>query len=340
MIKAVLFDFDGTLCNSEEGIFYTARRVMEELGEESNKSDEEMRGFVGPMLPECFRLVFNLREDKIDEAVERYRAIYKERGCKMLYLYPGMKEALLRLKKNGLKLAVATNKGQAIIEECISYLGLENVFDRVEGTDKDKKRNKVETIGYTLSSLAVSPDEAIMVGDTRNDEEGALKNGVKFIKALWGFGFKGEKSGLSPEDAEKMANIILKENLMIERISTDKAPKAIGPYSQAVKVNGFVFASGQIPIIPETGEIREGSASEQAEQCFLNIKEVLKAAGTDITKVVKATVFLKDMNDFVPVNAVYEKAFQNAPVLPARSAVQVGKLPKDVKVEIEVIALA
>ena len=126
---------------------------------------------------------------------------------------------------------------------------------------------------------------------------------------------------------------------MIERIETKAAPAAIGPYSQAVKVNGMIFASGQIPIDPSTGNIVEGNAADQAKQVFRNINAVLSAAGSDITKVVKATVFLKNMDDFAAVNEVYAEAFASAPVLPARSAVAVQKLPKDVQVEIEVIAL-
>lgn len=125
----------------------------------------------------------------------------------------------------------------------------------------------------------------------------------------------------------------------IVRIQTDKAPEAIGPYSQAVTFGDFIFASGQIPVDPATGLIDGESAAEQAERCFSNIRAVLAEAGSSLTKVVKATVFLADMNDFASVNAVYEKAFSEAPVLPARSAVQVARLPKDVRVEIEVIAL-
>ena len=126
---------------------------------------------------------------------------------------------------------------------------------------------------------------------------------------------------------------------MIERVETKAAPAAIGPYSQAVKANGMVFASGQIPIDPATGSIKGENAAEQAEQVFKNVNAVLAAAGTDITNVVKATVFLKSMDDFASVNEVYAKAFSESPVLPARSAVAVKTLPKDVMVEVEVIAL-
>ena len=126
---------------------------------------------------------------------------------------------------------------------------------------------------------------------------------------------------------------------MIEKIHTDNAPAAIGPYSQAVKAGSLLFVSGQVPLDPKTGAVVEGTAAEQAAQSFKNIKAILEAAGTDISHVVKATVFLKDMDDFTSVNEVYAKAFEGASVLPARSAVAVAKLPKDVKVEIEVIAV-
>lgn len=125
----------------------------------------------------------------------------------------------------------------------------------------------------------------------------------------------------------------------IRKIHTDAAPAAIGPYSQAVAVGDFVYASGQIPINPESGLIEGKSASEQARQCFRNVRAVLDAAGTDLCHVVKATVFLKDMNDFSSVNEVYAEAFKDAPVLPARSAVEVARLPKDVLVEVEVVAI-
>ena len=125
----------------------------------------------------------------------------------------------------------------------------------------------------------------------------------------------------------------------IKKIETSNAPAAIGPYSQAVEFGNFVFASGQIPVNPKTGEIQGANAAEQATCVFENIKAVLTEAGTDLTHVVKATVFLKSMDDFGSVNAVYAKAFEANEILPARSAVQVGKLPKDVMVEIEVIAV-
>ena len=117
-------------------------------------------------------------------------------------------------------------------------------------------------------------------------------------------------------------------------ISTTHAPAAIGPYSQAIEANGFVFASGQIPVNPETGEIPEGIEA-QAEQVMKNVKNLLEAAGTSVDQVVKTSVFIKNMDDFATINGIYAKYF--AKDCPARSCVEVARLPKDVLIEIEAI---
>ena len=118
-------------------------------------------------------------------------------------------------------------------------------------------------------------------------------------------------------------------------VATDKAPKAIGPYSQAIKANGMLFASGQIPLDPATGEVHAtDSITEQARLVFSNIEAILKEAGTDMSKVVKTTVFMRDMNDFAEMNAEYAKHFPADKPLPARSAVQVACLPKNVGLEV------
>ncbi len=118
-------------------------------------------------------------------------------------------------------------------------------------------------------------------------------------------------------------------------ISTDKAPTAIGPYSQAIEVNGMVFTSGAIPVDPATGQIPEG-VEAQAEQALRNVEALLEASGTGMENVVKTTVFIKDMNDFAKINEIYAKHFTGA--YPARSCVEVARLPKDVLLEIETIA--
>lgn len=124
---------------------------------------------------------------------------------------------------------------------------------------------------------------------------------------------------------------------MKKEIKTDNAPEAIGPYSQAIEANGFVFASGQIALNPKTGELNTGAVEDQTRQVLTNLKSVLEAAGSSMEKAVKCTVFLQDMNDYSAMNAVYGEYFQVP--YPARAAVQVARLPKDVKVEIEVIAI-
>lgn len=123
---------------------------------------------------------------------------------------------------------------------------------------------------------------------------------------------------------------------MLKKVMTDKAPAAIGPYSQGIIANGFLFASGQIPIDPATGEIKGENITEQAELVMKNIGEILKEAGTTYENVVKTTCFLADMADFGAFNAVYEKYFTGKP---ARSCVAVKQLPKDVLCEVEVIGI-
>lgn len=135
-------------------------------------------------------------------------------------------------------------------------------------------------------------------------------------------------------------NLFLKERRskpMKKEIKSANAPKAIGPYSQAIAANGFVFASGQIAIDPKSGELSTGSIEEQTRLVLSNLKAVLEAAGSSLDKAVKCTVFLQDLNDYGEMNAVYGEFFK-APY-PARAAVQVARLPKDVKVEIEAIAV-
>ena len=124
----------------------------------------------------------------------------------------------------------------------------------------------------------------------------------------------------------------------METIQTDLAPKAIGPYSQAIKAGGMVFTSGQIPLDPSTMQVVEGDIQKQTELVLNNLKAVLEAAGTSIDRVVKTTVFLADMNDFAAMNEVYALFFSSNK--PARSTVQAARLPRDVSIEIEAIALA
>ena len=124
---------------------------------------------------------------------------------------------------------------------------------------------------------------------------------------------------------------------MKQEVKTDKAPKAIGPYSQGVIANGFVFCSGQIPLDPASGELNTGPIEDQARLVLKNLGAVLEAAGSSFDRVVKTTIFLQDMNDFSKVNQVYAEFFKTP--FPARATVQVARLPREARVEIEAIAL-
>ena len=124
---------------------------------------------------------------------------------------------------------------------------------------------------------------------------------------------------------------------MKQVINTNQAPGAIGPYSQAIKANGFLFVSGQLPVVPATGQFAEGGVSGQTRQSLENVKAILAAAGCTLDDVVKTTVFIKDMNDFGAVNTAYAEYFKQD--CPARACIEVARLPKDALVEIEVIAV-
>ena len=124
---------------------------------------------------------------------------------------------------------------------------------------------------------------------------------------------------------------------MIETVATDRGPKAIGPYSQAVRANGFVFLSGQIPLDPKTQQVVEGDVAAQTERVLQNLKGVVEAAGSSLQHVVKTTVFLADMNDFAAMNEVYKVYFSEP--YPARSTVQAARLPRDARIEIDAIAV-
>ena len=125
---------------------------------------------------------------------------------------------------------------------------------------------------------------------------------------------------------------------MRDVISTDRGPRAIGPYSQAIRANGFLFLSGQVSLDPATQQLIQGDIAAQTTRVLENLKGILEAAGSSLDRVVKTTVYLKDMNDFSTMNEVYARYFPNNP--PARATVEVARLPKDARVEIDLIALA
>jgi 2-iminobutanoate/2-iminopropanoate deaminase len=123
-----------------------------------------------------------------------------------------------------------------------------------------------------------------------------------------------------------------------EIVSTERGPKALGPYSQAVKANGFIFTAGQGPLDPATGKLVEGDTAAQTVRVFENLKAIVEAAGSSLERAVKANVYLKDMNDFAAMNEVYSRYFPQNP--PARTTIQAARLPLDIRVEIDLIVLA
>ncbi len=342
MVKAVLFDFDGTIADSSEGIMACALRTVETIGyDTSSYTKEYLKRFIGPPLRDCFRITFNVPEDKIEECVSTYRTFYNEKGMFMMHAYPGMKELLYALRAMGVKTAVATNKMEELAVRCIHYLGMDDAFDVIKGPVVDGGISKAEVIREALRSLGVEKEEALMVGDTANDEIGAETAGVAFSAVKWGFGFSvSNPENLElVEDPSEILRIVIeknnKEKDMIEKVDTPLGPKAVGPYSQAVKANGFMFVSGVLALDPETGTLVGESAKEQAEQIFRNAEAIIRSGGGRLENTVKAVVYLTDIADFAQVNEAYASAFSRAAVLPARCAFEVAKLPKNGKVEIE-----
>ncbi len=342
MVKAVIFDFDGTICDSSKGIMECALRTVETIGyDTSSYTEDYLRRFIGPPLRDCFRITFSVPEEKIEECVETYRRFYNEKGMFEMAPYQGIRELLYALRALSIKTAVATNKMEELAVRCIKSQHMEDCFDVIKGPETDGGITKSDVILNAIEALGVEKNEVIMVGDTFNDRGGALEAGVDFVGVEWGFGFsEREKYDFTlvknpSQILEKVITINNKEKIMIERVDTPLGPKAVGPYSQAVKANGFMFVSGVLALDAATGELKGDNAREQAEQIFKNAKAIISSGGGKFENTVKAVVYLKNIADFASVNAVYAEAFKDAAVLPARCAFAVAALPKNALVEIE-----
>ncbi len=343
MVKAVIFDFDGTICDSSEGIMESALKTVEGLGYDSSLySRDYLKRFIGPPLRDCFRITFSVPEDKIEHCVAVYRRYYNEKGMFQMKPYPGIRELLYALRSQGIKTAIATNKMEELALRCIHSQNMDDCFDVIKGPLVDGGITKAEVILNAIEALGVDKSQVIMVGDTSNDLNGARKIGVDFLGVSWGFGFSVSNEENLPlinepyEILQKVMEINREEKKeMIEKVDTPLGPKAVGPYSQAVKANGFLFVSGVLALSPVSGELIGGTAEEQAEQIFRNAEAIISAGGGRIENTVKCVVYLTSIKDFASVNQVYAEAFKDAPVLPARCAFEVSELPKGGKVEIE-----
>ena len=190
MIKAVLFDLDGTLFDSSPGIFHTANYTVKALGFEPCNDYKQLKKFVGPPLRDCFRITFGTKEEYLDKCVEVYREEYSRTGVHMLSLYDGMKSLLEKLKSRKYLTAVCTNKYEKLAKQIIQEQGLEELFDTIEGTDEKGTITKTDCIRNAIIELGITPDQALMVGDTLNDQTGAKEAGVKFCGVTYGFGFE------------------------------------------------------------------------------------------------------------------------------------------------------
>jgi len=213
VIKGVLFDLDGTLFDSSPGIFSTANHTMRVMGFPECYDKSVLRKFIGPPLRECFKITFGTEEKYLDECVRVYREEYRKSGMHMVSLYPGMLGLLHSLKEMGIKLGVCTLKYDKLAKDIFSEQGLAEAFDVIKGTDEKGKITKSMCILSALSELGIERGDALMVGDTANDYNGAKEASVPFVGVTWGFGFeKGDKLCVMADEPNDILNLIIKRN--------------------------------------------------------------------------------------------------------------------------------
>ena len=186
--SAVIFDLDGTLIDTAPGIIACAKEVLTDMGVPI-PPDSEFTKFIGPPLPECFRLVTGLGPDFCLEAAERYKAIFGDRHIEHFILYPGMRELLGRCRSAGILLAVATFKQPVHMRSSLEYFGILDIFSAAEGTDPHSTLTKSQIIDRAIEKMGITDRSAVlMVGDSYSDYEGACGSGTDFAAALYGYG--------------------------------------------------------------------------------------------------------------------------------------------------------
>ncbi len=190
MIKAVFFDFDGTLFDTSEGIFHTANFTMEALGKKGSDDYEQLSKFVGPPLRDCFKITFGLEEEFIDDAVRIYRKEYMRDGALRCKIYPQILDVINALHDKNIKVGVCTLKYDTLVKYIIEQKGLTSYFDVIQGTNEAGTLSKTDAILLATEALSLSPSQVLMVGDTVNDEKGAKNAKVSFLGVNWGFGYK------------------------------------------------------------------------------------------------------------------------------------------------------
>jgi phosphoglycolate phosphatase len=187
--KLVIFDLDGTLLNTSPGIFSSANNTMKQLGLQPEDDVNQLSKFIGPPIVQCFKKAFNLEDSLIKEAVEKYRIEYSLHGQYNAIEYPQVRETLVQLQAKGYLLAVGTLKHEEIATNMMNYFDFASFFSSIRGADIDSKLSKADIVGKVLEDLHIAPCDAVLVGDTLHDLEGAREAGVGFIAVDYGFGF-------------------------------------------------------------------------------------------------------------------------------------------------------
>ena len=191
MMEAVLFDLDGTLMDTSEGIFHTANYTVATLGLEPCHDEIWMRRFVGPPLKDCFRIVYGYQDEALlDRCVEVYRKEYEKVGMHLCHMYAGLEDVILHLRSSGVKTGVCTLKYEKLAKMIFDEKGMTGLFDTVRGTDEGGRLTKADCIRLAMDDLGSSVSGTLMVGDTVNDLDGARSVGVPFVGVSWGFGFE------------------------------------------------------------------------------------------------------------------------------------------------------
>lgn len=187
--STVIFDLDGTLLDTSSGIYATANRTIEQLGMEPVVDEAQLSKFIGPPIYQCFVDVYDLDPSLIDEAIEIYRKEYDLSGRYQATPYSGIKETLDTLQQRGYRMGVATLKYQPLARLMLEHFGLASYFEVIYGSDDASSLSKADIITSVLSTMEVAAAEAVLIGDTVHDENGAQESGVAFIAVDYGFGF-------------------------------------------------------------------------------------------------------------------------------------------------------
>ncbi|MCK9546973.1 MAG: HAD hydrolase-like protein [Sphaerochaeta sp.] len=189
-----IFDLDGTLLDTSQGIFATANKAVVAVGGEAIEDEAQLSKFIGPPINQCFINVYGLDPSLSEEAVDIYRAEYERRGRFLAHPYDGIEETLVELKSRGYRLAVGTLKYEPLARRMLEHFGLAHHFEAIKGSDASSTCSKADIVNAVLAELGVPRQEAVLIGDTVHDEEGAKESGVAFIAVDYGFGFpKGHR---------------------------------------------------------------------------------------------------------------------------------------------------